>query len=66
MDNSVTGYSQCLTAVCVEVATYYHNMIVECFQSRLMTYLIRMIRTSVKQVISIERLYCTLLALMHS
>ncbi|ORE11917.1 hypothetical protein BCV72DRAFT_318120 [Rhizopus microsporus var. microsporus] len=31
MDNPVAGYSQCLTAACVEVATCYNNMIVECF-----------------------------------
>ncbi|CEG76552.1 hypothetical protein RMATCC62417_11437 [Rhizopus microsporus] len=39
MDSSVAGYSQCLTATCVEVATCYNNMTVECFQSRLMSYL---------------------------
>ncbi|CEG76709.1 hypothetical protein RMATCC62417_11569 [Rhizopus microsporus] len=49
MDNPVAGYSQCLTAACVEVATCYNNMIVECFQSRPMSYLVRTIRASVKQ-----------------
>ncbi|CEG79169.1 hypothetical protein RMATCC62417_13666 [Rhizopus microsporus] len=50
MDNPVAGYSQCLTAYCVEVVTCYNNMIVECFQSRLMSYLVRTIRASVKQL----------------
>ncbi|PHZ15417.1 uncharacterized protein RHIMIDRAFT_272432, partial [Rhizopus microsporus ATCC 52813] len=63
MDNPVAGYSQCLTAACVEVATCYNDMIVECFQSRLMSHLVRTIKASVKQVISIDHLYCILLTL---
>ncbi|CEG78874.1 hypothetical protein RMATCC62417_13411 [Rhizopus microsporus] len=51
MDNPVAGYSQCLTAACVEVATCYNNMIVECLQSGLMSYLIRTIRASVNKYV---------------
>ncbi|KAL4212892.1 hypothetical protein AB4K20DRAFT_1976184 [Rhizopus microsporus] len=35
MDNPVAGYSQCLAAACFQVSACYNNMIVECFQSRL-------------------------------
>ncbi|RCH88831.1 hypothetical protein CU097_011782, partial [Rhizopus azygosporus] len=49
MDNPVAGYSQCLAAACFQVSACYNNMIVECFQSRLMLYLVRTIRASMKQ-----------------
>ncbi|RCH90129.1 hypothetical protein CU097_003497 [Rhizopus azygosporus] len=49
MDNPVAEYSQCLAAACVEVAARYNNMVAECFQSRLMLYLVRTIRALVKQ-----------------
>jgi hypothetical protein len=66
MDDLVTRYCQCLATACVEAATCYNNMIVECFQSGFMSYLIHTIRALVKQVISIDPLYCTLLALINS
>ncbi|KAI7866515.1 hypothetical protein BDF14DRAFT_1694065, partial [Spinellus fusiger] len=33
------GYSRCLSAACVEMATAYTNMAVECFESRVKNYL---------------------------
>ncbi|ORE03747.1 hypothetical protein BCV72DRAFT_181144, partial [Rhizopus microsporus var. microsporus] len=57
MDNPVAGYSQCLTAACVEVATCYNDMIVECFQSRLMSHLVRTIKASVKQLAEYSHQY---------
>jgi hypothetical protein len=41
MAQSVNGYSQCITAACVEMSTCYTNLIVECFEARLETYLVR-------------------------
>ena len=35
----VSGYSHCLSAACVELATTYTNAIVECFESRVKSYM---------------------------
>jgi hypothetical protein len=40
----VNGYSNCVTAACVEMATIYTNMIVECFENRVIAFLVRGIR----------------------
>lgn len=40
MAPSVNGYSQCVTASCVEMSTAYTNSIVECFEARLKAYIV--------------------------
>ncbi|KAI8092170.1 uncharacterized protein B0P05DRAFT_462606 [Gilbertella persicaria] len=37
---SISGYSHCLTTTCAETAAVYTNNIVECFESRMKTYLV--------------------------
>ncbi|KAI7862865.1 hypothetical protein BDF14DRAFT_1735232, partial [Spinellus fusiger] len=44
------GYSQCLSAACVEMATAYTNMVVECFESRVKNYLFYSVKILFEEV----------------
>lgn len=53
MEEVVSGYSQCVTAACVEMSSMYTNSAVECFEESLLSYLLISVKELFEKVITV-------------